>query len=191
MTLPSYKVSKITGVPSFDSLPVAKITHYPLEKRDYKPFAQSILCVGDEALTLRMWAFEVSPLPESTLRCVLYCFRDKPDTALCVDIFSTGEVSLACLPDSRALAAAGCQIRDVSGEDLQGVYWGKTVTVPLDALEARGGPLQLSGGAHFPGNFYKLCPAKPFEHYGSCFPADFPNDPYSRSSMGTFEVVTY
>ncbi len=40
----SFKISLINGLPVWDSLPVAKIVNYPLEKRDYKPFVQARLC---------------------------------------------------------------------------------------------------------------------------------------------------
>ena len=193
----SFKISKITGAPSFDSLPVAKITRYPLEERDYKPYAQCILCVNNEALILRMWSFEVSPLPASSLRCVLYLFRDKPRDALCVDIYSTGHVHASLLhggqsaEDGTVLQKEEFTTRELGGEDLQGVYWGNTVTIPLDCLRRLGGALDLNPGGSFPGNFYKLCSQEPFVHSGSCFPADFAANPYARNSMGELQVVCY
>ena len=53
--------------PVWDALPVAKIIQYPLERADYKPFAQARLCMTPETLYLRLWAFEVSPEPSSSL----------------------------------------------------------------------------------------------------------------------------
>jgi hypothetical protein len=36
-----FPVSMIAGEPVWDSLPAAKIIHYPLEKADYKPYEQA------------------------------------------------------------------------------------------------------------------------------------------------------
>ena len=57
--------------PRFDVLPTYKITCYPLEKRDYKPFAQGQLCLTPGQLCIRLWAFEARPRPQSMLECVL------------------------------------------------------------------------------------------------------------------------
>lgn len=40
-----FKISLIEGQPVWDALPVGKIIYYPLEKRDYRPFAQARMCV--------------------------------------------------------------------------------------------------------------------------------------------------
>jgi len=192
-----FKVSKISGLPQFDSLPIAKVTRYPLEKRDYKPYAQCILCVGESALTLRMWAFEVSPSEDSSLRCVLYLYKQDPERAVCMDVYSRGHIRVALLRAGEAgeepiqLESESYTAAPFGGEDLQGVYWGSTLTVPLEALRAMGGPLALETGDSFPGNFYKLCTQQPFVHSGSCFPADFAANPYTKDNMGDFQVVPY
>jgi len=193
----SFKVSRITGAPRFDSLPVAKITRYPLEERDYMPYAQCILCVGEDSLTLRMWAFEVSPPAASSLRCVLYLYPGRQSDALCVDIYPDGTARVALMRDARlgedpvVIPSGLYRLKPLAGEDLQGVYWGGTVTIPLDELSELGGPLGVESGNSFPGNFYKLCTREPFVHAGSCFPADFAGNPYSRENMGDFQVVSY
>lgn len=199
-----FKVSKIKGEPSYDSLPVAKVTSYPLEERDYRPFAQNILCVSDTHLHLRMWAFEVSPLPTSRLECVLYIFDDAPDTALAVVAVpvsdNTADLLGCCLlKNGHELPVAphleeklqSVSLHPHNGEDLQGVYWGYTIDIPLDLLENWSGRLRLSPGRHLPGNFYKICSDKPFIHMGCYAPADFSGNPYLPESMGDFEVVTY
>jgi hypothetical protein len=43
-----FPVSMITGDPLWNSLPAAKIINYPLEKADYKPYAQARLCVSND-----------------------------------------------------------------------------------------------------------------------------------------------
>lgn len=185
-----YNVSSIPGAPQFDSLPIAKITRYPLEERDYKPYAQCILCVGRDVLTLRMWAFEVSPSGASRLRCVLYLYPDSPGRALCVDILPSEQVSVQILEDGEPAGepVADAALRPLSGEDLQGVYWGGTVELGLDAL---GCAAALAPGSRLRGNFYKLCAEEPYIHAGSCFPADFTSNPYTVDNMGVFQVVAY
>lgn len=198
-----YLVSRVQDRPNYDSAPVAKIVDYPLEERDYRPFAQCILCCGGDTLYLRMWAFEVSPPPTSALRCVLYLYPEKPRLAVCVTIEHGGgdqvwtelrplEDGKPARPDASRLAPPlGITCRPHNGEDLQGVYWGMTVTLPVRKLEELGGATALAPGAVFPGNFYKLCEDGRFAHLGSWHPADFPADPYSRGSMGDFAVISY
>lgn len=187
----TYKVSTVSGQPVFDSLPVAKITDYPLEKRDYKPFAQCILCIGEDSLHLRMWAFEVSPMPSSALCCVVYCFEDS--RALEIK-FTHGEnhdittdINIINGGTAQPVSIESIQQHPHNGEDLQGVYWGQTVSLPLAAI----GDIKLQAGKTCPGNFYKTCDVEPFIHKGSFSPADFEGDPYSLSSMGIFEAVSY
>ena len=48
----AYPITIVDGRPQLDSLPVGKIVNYPLEKRDYRPFAQFRLCVNEEGLHL-------------------------------------------------------------------------------------------------------------------------------------------
>lgn len=197
-----YPVSICPGEPKFDSLPVAKITHYPLEPRDYKPFAQGILCLSEGRLHLRMWAFEVSPRPTSTLACVCYPYPDAPRRALSMR-FEHGEGDLLGLSvdlleqgkpapmddDLQRRLYHGMKHRPHNGEDLQGVYWGMGISLPVALLEELGGAMALQPGAVFPGNFYKLSQDAQLAHQGSHFPAQFPDAPFARESMGRFELV--
>lgn len=200
-----YRIGYIRGTPNLDSLPVAKIADYPLEKRDYKPFAQAVLCLGRQAgektLFLRMWAFEVSPPEGSTLECVLYPYPNAPNTALCLRLWHRGDESFcgAALlkngspafsnaPEQLILHTLGSHPHN--GEDLQGVYWGRLLTLPVSTIEEMGGPAALGGGGRVPGNFYKTCPQGPQTHMGSLFRADW-QQPYAPQSMGQFQIVNY
>ncbi len=199
----SFKISKVKGNPSYDSLPVAKVVTYPLENRDYRPFAQNILCVSDTHLHLRMWAFEVNPSPMSRLECVLYLFADSPDTSLAIVAIPAEEGAdmLGCclLKDGQELTVSPEIVEKLqtivlhphNGEDLQGVYWGYTIDIPLDLLDEWGGKTLLHAGSHFPGNFYKICVDEPKIHLGCFTAANFETNPYLLESMGDFEVVTY
>lgn len=193
-----YKVSVVSGQPVFDSLPVAKITEYPLEKRDYKPFAQSILCAGADMLYLRMWAFEVTPMPTSALACVLYLFPGQPELALSLRI-EHGQREVSALAGTihggvfrhDEEASRLLERHPHNGEDLQGVYWGMTLHLPMEAIRKLGGEPPLKAGDSFRGNFYKTCEDKRFAHSGGFYPAVFPDDPYGTGSMGDFRVVAY
>ena len=54
-----FPISMITGEPLWNSLPAAKIINYPLEKADYKPYAQARLCISNDDLHIQMLAFEL------------------------------------------------------------------------------------------------------------------------------------
>lgn len=173
---------------NFEALPVGKITKYPLEKGSYKPYAQCSLCLTGESLAARMLAFEVAPGPDSELRAVLYPFRDE-EAALHLRAVPGMEGVSAWVEIGEETMPLPLRSRSRDGEDLQGVYWGWDVFLPLEALERLGGPLLLEKNRDFPGNFYKLRPAS---HQGSCYPADFAGRrPFALSSMGSFRVVGY
>lgn len=58
-----FPICRLKTRPQFDTLPVMKVTQYPLEPRDYKPFAQGLLAVDPQRLYIRLWAFETPPEP--------------------------------------------------------------------------------------------------------------------------------
>ena len=184
-----FKICTIRTPAEMESLPVAKIVDYPLEKRDYRPFAQAIICRDEQNIFLRLWAFEVLPPDGSALWAVLYPFADRPRCSLRVCLTAGGEK-----PDLRVFLAEGnseeavdnVAFRSWCGEDLQGVYWGGQVAVPFVAL----GAAPWVSGSVFPGNFYKICAAESRRHCGSFFPADW-DDAFAPVSMGQLCVVDY
>ena len=186
----SFKVFRISNLSELDTLPVAVIKDYPLEKRDYKPYAQCNICLDEHSLFVRMWAFELSPPQGSELRGVFALFPGRPELALALSLGPDGSCAFALREGSgrerRINPPPGFALHPHSGEDLQGVYWGGLAALPFDWLESLGGPLGLSSGAEFAGNFYKLCPGPEMAHSGSYFPADFTGDPYAPGSMGRF-----
>ena len=186
-----YHVGYITGEVNFEALPVVKITDYPLEKSDYKPFAQCLLCAVPTGLWLRMWAFEVFSSPQSELRGVLGLFGDNA-AALHVRVCADSPV----FADAWVQTAEGERISvNVSssphnGEDLQGVYWGAQVFVAYESLKSIAGFTPLTPGTKFLGNFYKLRTDEPYVHMGSYYPADFSGGT-QFDSMDTFEVISW
>ena len=189
----SFKVFRISALSQLDSLPVAVIKDYPLEKRDYKPYAQCNICLDERSLFVRMWAFEVSPPEGSELRGVFYLFPARPGAALVVSMSPDSGCDFFMLEDGKERAInppQGFAVHPHNGEDLQGIYWGGLAALPLDWLASLGGSLSLGAGSAFPGNFYKLCPGPESGHKGSYFPADFFGNPYCEKNMGGFLVVS-
>ena len=191
----AYKIRKINGTPRLDALSVAKIIDYPLEERDYKPFAQCAACISGGRLYIRMWAFEAMPAISSELRSVLHLFKDK---SLALNLRLYVKEQMMVLPECEIFLSrdgehtadiAGYELHNHSGEDLQGIYWGGLVEIDLQKLAEMGGETLTNTGDKFTGNFYKLCGDEKYAHCGSFYPAKFPAEPYSRESMGDFEVI--
>ncbi len=95
------------GAPRFETLPLYKIIRYPLEKRDYKPFAQARLCCNEESLFVRMWAFEALVIEGSALIAQLSLDRSERYLEL---VFTTGE------PYALRLMEAGRLLRELPGD---------------------------------------------------------------------------
>lgn len=185
-----FSVFRVKGAAQLDAAPVAVVTHYPLERRDYKPYAQCNLCLEEESLLLRMWAFEVSPPEGSELRAVLYLFAERPELAFQAVITPQGGYRFSLREGDRETALEpppSFHLHPHSGEDLQGVYWGGLAVLPLEWLR-QVGKTALETGASFAGNFFKLCPGPVMAHQGSYFPADFTQNPFGREGMGEFTV---
>jgi hypothetical protein len=139
-----------------------------------------------------MWAFEVLPPPGSVLKAVLYLFADKPEAALSITISPEGNCAFALTKtgaDQEIPAPDGFRLHPYNGEDLQGIYWGGLIELPLKWLSSLGGRVSLNTGDTFYGNFYKLCDGEKYKHFGSFYPADFFEGPYLPTSCGKFLVA--
>ncbi len=184
----AFKISKVKGHPKFDSLPVAKIIDYPLERRDYKPYAQGRICINQDGMILQLWAFETHPEPESSLKGV-FALSSEEDSVFSVEFFPQGEPVFKV--GERQVPADQMLVHRFEGEDLQGVYWGATLTLPhslLKQVDPQWNPEQITQIA---GNLYKLSTGKR-PHQGSLYPADFAaGDPFGRSSLSVMSVVSY
>ena len=155
-----FKVSALTAQPNFESLTVAKITDYPLEKLDYKPFAQGRLCITPQSLIVQLWAFEVNPSPHSSLKAV-FAPVNQPGVFFAAELMSTGSLE-ATITKGGSTARFEEQgfipptLEPFWGEDLQGIYWGGTITFFRKELERLCGDDCLNPGAVLYGNLYKL-----------------------------------
>lgn len=170
---------------------VAKITSYPLEKAEYKPFAQARLCALPQGLGVQLWAFEAQPADQSSLRVVL----GKQGMGLVsAQLWATGRLEVLCGADQASLAPAPnlCTLTPLWGEDLQGRYWGGTLVFDRTRLQALWGSDCMQPGQTLQGNLYKLSTNSQKPHSGSFYPADFAGGtPFGFDSFGTFQFVSY
>ena len=175
--------------PRLDTLPTYKIIDYPLEKRDYKPFAQTKLCTTPEGLILHMWAFEMVPKKESKLQVVFTTKNSQ--TLLFAECCSDGKLDCYTLTPQSKIPQSVIS-HTIKGEDLQGDFWGIGITFPQALLQGIFGDDVLVLGNTLMGNVYKLSdnPDKP--HKGSLHPADFAgNKEYALSSLAEFKIVRF
>ena len=181
------KVKRFSGAPDFEELPVAKLTRFPRELREYKPYSQVRACFdGEGALHLQLLGFEAQPLPESTLEAV---FRfPGSEEALCLSLNALGEFSVRVGEEDLSTRSTGHYF---AGEDLQGVYWGGNLCFPAQLLGRYFPGFTPLAGSRFSGNFYKLCENPQRPHYGSFFPADFSLPRQAPKNLGEFVVIDY
>lgn len=182
----SFKISALADLSGVDSLMVAKIIDYPLEKAEYKPFAQARLCALPDGLAVQMWAFEAQPAEQSSLR-VLLCKADCP--VVSAQLWSTGKLEV--LVDGAACPTL-CTLSPLWGEDLQGRYWGGSLVFDKAMLEELLGAGCLDTGSVLLGNLYKISDHPQKSHLGSLFPMDLSHNlPFDIGSFGEFEFVSY
>lgn len=194
----AFKISMIHDVPVWDSLPVAKITDYPLEPRDYKPFAQARLCVSPQSVWVRLWAFEAIPTETSTLMARLNFYPECCEDYMSLSVSYGGNIVCEAISaqEAQPMAQLGLlpRVKRFTSEDLQGIYWGVVFEVPravLAKLYGEDAPA-LAPGKRVTGNLYKLDEGECGEHYGSFYPVDFTQkDALGAKYFGEFELVAY
>ena len=181
------KVRRFAQAPDFEELPVAKLTRFPLEPREYKPYSQVRVCFdGAGALHLQLLSFEAKPLPESTMEAV---FRfPGGQQALVLALNALGEFSVRVGQEEFTTRSAGHYF---TGEDLQGIYWGGNLCFPGNLLARAFPGFAPLPGSRFQGNFYKFCQAPQRPHWGSFFPADFSLPRTAAENLGELVVIDY
>lgn len=146
------KIALISGEPDWDSLNVIKLRCEKDVDINSRVFAQGQICRNNENLYIRILSFESRPESDSTAAA----------------IFTSGENSLKLEVTFGGLTAAtvnGSMRFDcitaytITGEDLQGEYWGAVMIVPLklvfEALGISNHELPITLG----GNLYRYNPA--------------------------------
>lgn len=178
-----------SSTPNYDALPTYKITHYPLEKRDYMPYAQARVCITPAHLEVQMWAFEAVPRPQSRLEAVFAL--PGGDGRLMAWVQADG--AFGCTWQAEGVdKPLDCLAHNLEGEDLQGVFWGISLSLERELLTRELGKDVLHEGGILLGNFYKISHSPDKPHKGSMAPADFAGgQEYQQSSLTKFRVVRY
>ncbi|MBR5310526.1 MAG: hypothetical protein IKU42_05335 [Oscillospiraceae bacterium] len=191
-----FPVSMITGEPLWNSLPAAKIINYPLEKADYKPYAQARICVSNDDFHIQLLAFEVVPEEKSTVGVAIAPFFSEDGGKRYFWLSTNRSGALLCkfideTDGNEYDISKNVSVRIYTGEDEQGVYWCSGFTLPLSLVEKFFGKSYLEPGHKMAGNFYKLCDGER-PHYGSYYPADFSDiNPLGSRYFGEMELVLY
>ncbi|PWM26516.1 MAG: hypothetical protein DBX44_00395 [Oscillospiraceae bacterium] len=144
-----YPILKTPGEPRFDSLGVLKLRCTCAVPVNDRIFAQGQVGATDSHLYVRIWSFETSPAPQATLRAV---FSHNGHTA---DLSVTAGGESALLLDGQP-AGELLTAYQISGEDLQGEYWGAVMAVPFDRFSQA---LGLAEQDSFDGNLLREHPA--------------------------------
>ena len=190
-----FPISMISGEPLWNSLPAAKIINYPLEKADYKPYAQARACVSVDDLHIQLLAFEVAPEEKSIVAAAIAPFAEEDKKRYFWLSTNRSGVMVCKFIDENSGEETditkNVSVRIYTGEDEQGVYWCTNFTLPLSLVEKLFGKSYLVPGHKMKGNFYKLCDGKR-PHYGSFYPADFTDiNPLKSCYFGDFELALY
>ena len=112
-----YPISVMQGEPCFDSLGVIKLRCEPSVPVNDRIFAQAQAGRTPELFFTRIWSFETAPAPEAAGKAVFSRAGHTVELAAS----AAGEASLLLDGAPREGVLTAYQI---SGEDLQGEYWG-------------------------------------------------------------------
>lgn len=179
-----FPVSIISSEPVWVSLPCAKIVNYPLEKEDYKPYAQARICISDSTLFLQMISFEVNP--ESESRVMADLSFDGGKNILTISSNREGEV--LCLANDKEISKT-VAVRVYTGEDEQGIYWAVNFSISLSGLKKYIDVPEIKEGKTMAGNFYKISNGKR-KHFGCWMDTVFSEDGSIKNhSLSELEFV--
>ncbi len=163
------------------ALGIFKVNEYPFEQRDFKPFALARLCIlDDEFLVARMWSFEVEPKGS----CLALAVGGNSSFL----VFTANEKGVVTAQncDKTALDET-FHTHFFTGEDLQGIYWGCEIKIPLSLLEEKTGFKLADRKIHL--NVYKTASSGK-EHFGGVVTPQKP-DLFCPDSLGEFEITLY
>lgn len=189
-----FKICVVDGDIQFDALPVGKIIDYPLEKRDYKPFSQFRAAINQEGLHLQLWAFEVEQTAQSEMKAVLNL---NPKGSMYFDLTLhgdyTAELTICNEADHSTMNYGDTLVlHKLDGEDLQGIYWGAEILIPMKLIDEIFGKTEFTKDDVVTGNLFKQNKAEPKPHYGCFFPVDFGvSNPYGPRYFGEFPIFLY
>ena len=166
----------------WERLPVMKIIEYPIEQREYKPFAQSQICYKiNSGIVVKMWAFEVDPLSKTKVNNDEKIFNDsilslvisnedknrRPRKSIIISINKLGAYFFQYSEDNiYKKINDDLKVETFGGEDLQGIYWGVYFLVTNEILDKYLGVKQVEGDNKLYINFIKSCNESNHRHCG-------------------------
>lgn len=165
----SFKISVFEKMQEWDMISVAKLTQYPLEKADYKPFVQ-IRCSAvdgaekDSGIGFKFTVFEAKRERTSRVSAHFAGIKDNEGKYFTV---TAGAVGGVCAVNEQGVIEV--RAREFEGEDLQGVYWGFEVFVEKKDISFWEDVI----AGEIRGNYYKTSRKGVRDHFGSFYPCDF------------------
>ena len=185
----AFLVKIFPASPDFESLHVAKLTCFPLEKRDYKPYSQARICFAGDGLHLQFVSFEATPLDDSFMKGIFSLTPGRP--LLSLSLYANQKAQVALEEETHSTSLTNFMTHFFTGEDLQGVYWGGNLFVPNGVLAENFPDFSVKPKAVFQGNFYKICenPGRP--HYGCYYSTDFSKWLGHPENLGAFQLMDF
>jgi hypothetical protein len=122
-----YPLRVLIGQPNFDTIPVIKLacpTTMPILQRIY---CQAQMVVSENILIIRLLAFEAEPGEDSRFELILV----GPAGKSVINVDAKGNFAFNTPQGDRSHAM---KTRRIAGEDLQGVYWGAVLELPMTTL---------------------------------------------------------
>lgn len=122
-----YPLRVLTGQPNFDTIPVIKLacpTTMPILQRIY---CQAQMAVTGDMLLVRLLAFETEPAEDSRFELILTGPAGKSSATA----DAKGNFTFNTPQGDRTHVM---KTRRIAGEDLQGVYWGTVLELPMKTL---------------------------------------------------------
>lgn len=184
----AFKVKLFHNAPDFEALQVAKLDYYIPDHASYRPFSQAHVCFSPQGLHVQLLSFETFSPPESLIQATL-CFPGQRGGVFTLQLFADGryDVQFAATGAAESVSVAETALHPITGEDLQGVFWGGLFTLPLDRYV----DFAPKPDAVFTGNFYKLCDDPARAHRCSFYPADFKKPLSAPENLGDFTIIDY
>ena len=188
-------ISKVKVLPPMDSMPVMKVLRYPLERADFKPFAQARMCYLDgQGIFLMMWSFEVQPICRGDDNDSFLIFKAQVagEQEICIKVNRQGVYRFTVNGWEHSTDEIPCKM--FTGEDLQGIYWGCELFITNSLLKSIYGVTNLETGHMIKGNIFKTCDDSTFRHHGCLFCSEEQAerfDPAKLDNLGVFEIVDY
>lgn len=184
----AFKVKLFHTAPDFEALQVAKLDFYIPEHASYRPYSQAHVCFSPKGLHVQLLSFETFSPPDSLLQATL-CFPGARGGIFTLRLFADGRYDAQLAADCLApcIELEDVTLHPISGEDLQGVFWGGLFTLKFASYVG----FDPRPGAAFTGNFYKLCDDPARAHRCSFYPADFIKPLSAPENLGEFTIIDY